>query len=382
MRGTIRPRSEGSWTLQVYGGTDPHTGRRRQMTRTIRAPHTKAGRKQAEEELARLVLEVEGGGQQPAAEAPTVAELLDRWYRHQVSSWSPSTAVRTRRVIDRELVPAIGDRQVRRLRAIDLDDLYASCARRMAPASVRKIHGVIRSALAQAVRWEFVPVNVASMARPPKVTAPDIVPPSREQVEGMIDSIEEPWWRLYVVLSATTGARRSQLLAVRWSDIDLDARQITFARSLVKGPEGLAFRDLPKGGRVYRVALGGRSVALLREHRRALVEIDLLTGYRRPPGALLFCAGPDGLTPRRPDGISQRWRRTSTAHGLLGVRLHDLRHYTATELLAGGVDPVTVAGRLGHSTPSTTLRTYAAFVPARDQAAADLLDPPTATGRR
>lgn len=74
--------------------------------------------------------------------------------------------------------------------------------------------------------------------------------------------------------------------------------------------------------------------------------------------------------PWRPDSVSARWRRARRGTPLEGVPLKDLRHMVATQLLAAGVDVRTVAGRLGHATPTLTMSTYAAWLPERDQAAA------------
>jgi integrase len=71
--------------------------------------------------------------------------------------------------------------------------------------------------------------------------------------------------------------------------------------------------------------------------------------------------------------VTHRFERLRRRAGLFGIRLHDLRHYVATELISAGVDARTVAGRLGHANPNVTLNTYAAWMPARDQEAAALI---------
>ena len=87
----------------------------------------------------------------------------------------------------------------------------------------------------------------------------------------------------------------------------------------------------------------------------------------------MFSFDPDGTRPWRPDVVTHRFARLREQVGLPTVRLHDLRHYVATRLLAGGVAVSTVAGRLGHARTSTTLNVYGHFVPSSDQAAADFL---------
>ena len=83
---------------------------------------------------------------------------------------------------------------------------------------------------------------------------------------------------------------------------------------------------------------------------------------------------PDGRRPWRPNRLTQAFARLRSPLGLEGVRLHDLRHFQATVLIAAGVDVRTVAGRLGHADPSTTLRIYAAFMEPADRAAARVVE--------
>jgi integrase len=100
------------------------------------------------------------------------------------------------------------------------------------------------------------------------------------------------------------------------------------------------------------------------------MELALAVGAQLGPW--VFASDPLGVQRPRPDSMSRRFSRLRDELGLRHVRPHDLRHFVATQL-AAGVDPRTVSGRLGHSRTSTTLDIYAAFVPARDRDAAELL---------
>ena len=96
-------------------------------------------------------------------------------------------------------------------------------------------------------------------------------------------------------------------------------------------------------------------------------------GYSLAPDAYVFSYELDGSEPWRPDSATRRFVKLRNRLGLEGVRLHDLRHYVATRLIASGVDPRTVANRLGHASPTTTLSIYSHFVPEADRDAAELL---------
>mgnify|MGYP003465461628 CR=1 FL=1 len=152
----------------------------------------------------------------------------------------------------------------------------------------------------------------------------------------------------------------------------LDGRSLLFARGVVDGPDGVVLKDT-KSGRAYRVAIDDALVELLLAHRERVEKRAVQVGIEVPASAFVFTYEPDGSKPWRPDGVTTRFGRLRRAAGLEHVRLHDLRHYVATTLLAAGVPITTVAGRLGHARASTTLNVYAHFVAATDQHAADLL---------
>jgi integrase len=383
MRGTARQRGKDRWQIQVYAGANAHTGREKRVTRTIVAPHTKAGRKVVDQALAKLILEVEEG-RVNVGDDPTLSQLLDRWVDARSPEWSPKTTLENQRQIRLKIAPRLGTRRLSKIRAADLDALYAELRKRgsetggpLAPASVRRAHVILHAALEQAVKWGLIATNPADAATPPKLPPGRITPPAPSDLAAamqLVDEYDEDF-AMYVRLAATTGARRSQLCALRWSDVDLDGGTITFARAMIHGGAdvGVVERQT-KTGLVWKVAVSeatGRRLSTYRalcERRAASVHVSLAKD------GFIFAARPDGTEAWRPDGVTWRWGRLRKKAGLNGVRLHDLRHYVATQLLGAGVDPRTVAGRLGHANPSITMSVYGHFLPEKDRAAADFLD--------
>jgi integrase len=372
MKGYMRARS-GGWELRVYAGRDAATGRKRYLTRTVRG-----GKREAQRVLAALVVEAAEIG---APRQGTVAELMNEWLAHAERDFSPKTALETRRFIDRALAPRIGDRPLTKLRPRDLDVLYrelSSCGGRdgrpLAPATVRRIHGIIHRALAQGVRWGWIAKNPAEQATPPRVPTPRIQPPSPDQVTRLIDVAAEKDPRLatFVMLAAVTGARRSELLALRWSDLDLDRGVVDIARGVVLGRDGVVEKET-KSHTTRRVALDQTAVQLLVGHRRRVEHAAHLCGTGFPESRYVFSHEPDGSRPWRPDAVTHSFVRLRTKAGLPSVRLHDLRHFVATRLLSSGVDVRTVAGRLGHRNAATTLNVYSHFLVEADREAADLI---------
>lgn len=363
MRGTIRARGKGRWQVQVYAGRTPD-GREHRVARTIHGT-----KRDAERTLTRLITEVEAGRHH--TDDPTVTQLAEQWYAARQADWSPGTARQYRHQLDRHILPTLGPMRARKVRPSDLDRLYAAMrADGLAPGTVRKTHTIASSIFTQAEKWDLVATNPARAATPPKLTAPPVDPPAAGDLARLLADMQKSHTDLacFVRLAVTTGCRRGELCALQWDDIDLDAHTLLVARALADGPSGLEVKGT-KTGRAKAMALDAGTVSALRTHRAALVEHHLAVRAGAP--LWVFPADRDPTRPVRPDVMTHRWGRLAATHGLTKVRLHDLRHFVASQMLAQGADIRTVAGRLGHANPATTLRIYAHLIPEADRAAAD-----------
>jgi integrase len=252
-------------------------------------------------------------------------------------------------------------------------------ARRASRSNRRRCGGCTSSCAAfeQAIKWGLIAVNPADAATPPSLPPGRITPPQPAALAEAMRLVDEYDldFAMYVRLAATTGARRSQLIALRWSDIDLDGETITFARAIGHGGTdvGLVERGT-KTGLIWKVALADATTGRLVDYRDLCRERAAAVHTTLAKNGFVFALEPDGSASWRPDGATRRWGRLRTKAGLDDVRLHDLRHFVATQLLGAGVDPRTVAGRVGHLNPAITMTVYAHFLPEKDRAAADFLD--------
>jgi integrase len=360
MVGSIRQRSANSWELRVYCGVDPDTRRPRYATRTVHG-----AKRTARETLTALVEEVDHA----RTHAGSVSELLDRWFDAASPMWAASTRRQTRSVIDRHVRPSLGAIPLARLTTAMIDEFYAnlrrsSGGREMSPGTVRRIHVVVHRALAQAQRWGWIYTNPASLAQPPRSEPAEIRPPAQAQVGTLLEFVRtrDLDFHLYLHLAACTGARRSQLLALRWRDVDLDTGALSFQRALVDAAGGPILQPT-KNRRSNRVALDDHSTSLLVAHRHRCADGN--------PEAFVFSS--DGHGPWRPNWVTKQFIRYRRDANVGTFRLHDLRHFMATTMLAHGVPVVTVSERLGHARASTTLNVYAHSIPGADQEAAKLV---------
>jgi integrase len=221
------------------------------------------------------------------------------------------------------------------------------------------------------VRWGWLSVNPAVAARPPSVPKREVRSPEVGHVLAAIEAAD-PEFAVFVRLSAAAGSRMGEVTALRWKDVDLDRGELVFEHSAFKHPDtGEICLEDTKGHANRRIALDDATVDALRQHRVRLDEIVRACGAELVADAFVFSPEPDGSRPWDPYHWTTAWRRLREKLSLpRATRLHDLRHFAATHLLADGVDVKTVAGRLGHANAATTLSIYGHFVPAADRVAA------------
>lgn len=169
-------------------------------------------------------------------------------------------------------------------------------------------------------------------------------------------------------LLAMAGMRRSEVVGLRWSDVQLDRHRLTVnpAATVVDGDESV---DVPKTRRSRRVIdLDGDTTALLQRHRSRQRELFLRLGVTASANDRVFTN--EGGDPIRPDSVGQAVGRLVKAAGVPAIRLHDLRHTHASHSLMAGINLKVVSERLGHAMASFTLDTYAHVMPGQQAEAA------------
>lgn len=237
-------------------------------------------------------------------------------------------------------------------------------------SSVRQVHAIISSALSAAMRWGWIAYNPAPAVKLPAKRRPQPQPPSSVDMARIVEAAfnADEWWGTYVWLSAVTGARRGEVVALQWRDVDCDAGVVVLDENYVRGPGGMIVKDT-KTHQARRVSVDEDTVTLLKQYRSACEEQLQRLGLELDGATWLFSAKPDLSRPREPSSLTRRYSKLVDSLGI-ETKLKELRHYSATELLTAGVDLRTVAGRLGHGDGTTTLRHYAAWVGAADKEAA------------
>ena len=194
--------------------------------------------------------------------------------------------------------------------------------------------------------------------------SPEMRPPTPPELTVLLVEVvdSDPMFHLFVLLAAVTGARRAQLLGLRWHNIKLASGRVSFCAGWVEGPNGPVLTST-KTKRSHVVDLDPATVEVLAKHATA-------AGPARD-GYVFTDDG--GATAWKPNRVTKAFARHRKRAGLRAFRLHDLRHFMATEMLEAGVPIVVVSRRLDHRRVSTTLDRYAHAVPGADARAAVIL---------
>lgn len=344
----------GSWRAQ--GSVN---GRRYSLTRETKA---KARHAAAQQEV--ILGSVPSVGRQRLL----VADALEGHLADAEGRWSPTTFDDVRRVVDR-LPESFTETPVRDVTPSTLVALYGRLSRDGWSAHrIRRAHMAIGLALADAVIHGHLTHNPAREVKPPRTSAPTVSAPSDDDVRA-IRRAASGHLIDFLVLATATGARRGELVALQWQDVDFVDGTVWVRRSLAQKvgapPVVRPTKTGSKGHRTLGVGVVAMDV-LRRRHDDMIAKVP--DDFSLRPWVFSHDAG---FSPWRPDYVSRLFRQAREAAGVDGVRLHDLRHHVATSMLRDGEAPIRVAAQLGHSTVATTLSTYSHYLPAQGSEAAD-----------
>ena len=281
------------------------------------------------------------------------------------------------------IYPAIGHIKLRELRADHLNDLYSALSKdglnkrnggKLSTKTILEHHRLISTVLEQAVKEGLVPFNVASRATLPKAEHKEVNYFQPEQVAAIRDALErEPMkWKTLVHLLLITGARRGEVLGLKWDKVDFEGNRIYICNSILYAPDVGIYESTPKTERSRRyVALPPETIQLLRQYRAWQAGERLRLGEYYQNQDFLFTQ--DNGKPMHPDSVTEWLKRFSKRHDLPHINPHAFRHTMASMLYFNGVDSVSISKRLGHAQVSTTANIYAHVMEEADQRNADIL---------
>ncbi len=362
MRGHIRKRGS-TYAVVVYLGMED--GKKRYRWETSRT------KKEAEARLAEVLRQVQQGlPVEPSA--LTLGEWLNTWLAEYVEASSRKrqrTKETYRHIARNHLTPALGRFRLRDLRPGVIQAYYARKREQgLSDATLSLHHVVLSGALKAAVNDGLLAYNpLQRVTERPQPRPPEMQTWTAAEARRFLEAAGDhsPQAHALFALALDTGARKGELLGLRWEDVDLGAGLVRIRRTMIRsGPEPV-FGPLKnaKGGEGGRmVELHPETVAALKRNRVAQAEQKLRAGPAYHDRGLVF-AKEDGH-PLDLFNLGERWLDPIIkAAGVRRIRFHDLRHTCATLLLQAGVNPKVVQERLGHKDVTTTLNRYSHVLP-------------------
>ncbi len=302
----------------------------------------------------------------------TVEHYLRSWvndvYKHDVRE---TTYLKNLTVINSNIIPAIGHVQLRKLAPQHVQSFYTDLIKKgYRSSSVRSIHKLLHKALKNAVRWKLIPFNVCEQVTVPRdlfeqeEVAQALTP---VQILSLLRASRDHSLEALIVLALIAGLRHGEIRALRWQDVDFEAKMLHVSRTVthVWGHGYIAGPPKTKNSK-RDIVLPQYVVDVLGRHREKQLEIKHKAGNRWEEKDLVYCTMFGGY--QQPGATLARFRRLLEQAGLPRIRIHDLRHSASTLLIRKlKMDPKLVQELLGHSNVEITLDVYTHDIDKADQ---------------
>lgn len=358
MKGSLKRRGK-IWYTTFDLPRVPNRPRRQKSVRLGEMSKAEAQKRERE------VLRQYGETQWVDESTKTVADLLDVWLAYlkptqKAQLICPNTYERYASIVRLHLKPHLGDVMLRDLSSSHITEAYAKVRNKgLSGRSCLHVHRVLYTAFeygTKTLRW--MQANPAASIKSPRVEKRLSHVIDEHSVTMILEVTKGTPLECPVALTAITGLRRGELLALRWSkSIDFERRRLVVSEFLEETKSfGLRFKA-PKSGKVRVIPLADHAIPILRAHRAAQNTAKLKRRPEYQDKDLVFC-NPDG-TPWPPDTFTKQFAQVARLLGMKGFRFHDLRHAFATLTLKNGTSVNEVSELLGHSSPTITLSTYA-----------------------
>jgi integrase len=371
-------RGDDTWELRVYVGRDAE-GRIRHRYNTFHGT-----RRAAERALARMVVALEDKPEPMQTSVSrhwgprtTINDAIAGWRDNGWQDLSPTTTRRYESICKKHIERSIGRRRIAELSPYDVEEFLRALKHKgLSEASVRQARAILHRACRLARKWSNNslpnPINGTELPAWTLDSSTPVRAPTRVEVTTLLKAGLDYDLRfgVFVRVVVTTGIRRGEACALRWSDIDLDLGTITVDESVVGAKGGATVKAPKTRASIRTIAIDDETLHQLVDLREEQTDLAAACGGSLTPTAFVFSTEPGGEAPPHPDTMSHAFSQVRDGSGVASdVHLHSLRHFHAT-VLDSVISEAQKQARLGWSTVRMA-RHYTDVVPEEDRRAAE-----------
>ncbi|MEK4030865.1 site-specific integrase [Pseudobacillus sp. FSL P4-0506] len=386
---SIQKRGNNSFLLVVEAGYDGN-GKRKKRTKTVRVEDSLLKTKKKlndflQAELYKFKTEVESG-EYIAPEKMKFDEFTKEWEKkYAKNELSPGTLEAHRQALNNHILPQLKNKRLDEIKPIHVVNLLDSLTRKdgknipLSSGTKQYVYRVLRNILERATEWKLIKENPVASVKRPKNTGDlkEINVYSEKEVEQLFKAVQEkPFhWRVFTTLALAAGLRRGELLGLEWKHVDFEKGVLSIRQAIVRGENGEPLLKKTKTKKSMRmVTLPPSVLEELKTFQRYWKKerMRLYDRLEEKEHEFIFCnENGQHFYPTTP---TTWWRRLLKTADVRYIRLHDLRHTSATLLINQGVHAKIISERLGHADIRVTMDTYGHALQSADQEAAQKLD--------
>lgn len=373
MRGSIRKRGE-NWSVIIEMPKDIVSGKRKQKWFTVIG-----NKKDAEKFLTEKLRELDTGMLIDTTKMK-FSEYLDYWKEKTFCNLEITTKEGYIQKIEKHIKPYLGNIYLENLKPLHLQNFYDDKLKSgkldgkggLSARTVLALHRIIYSSLEQAVKWQLVIRNVAQAVEPPKAKKYQAKYLTDKQTEELIENSKNTEIYIPIMLAIYTGARRGEILGLKWQNVDLKKGIIKIVDNLCATKNGLIIKQPKTNNGIRTIAISNNLIKILKKHKIKQMENKIKLGEYYKENNMVCCYE-DGH-PFNPKRFSAKFHELLEKNNLPLIRFHDLRHSHASLLVKLGIEPKVISERLGHSNISITMDLYSHLYEDADRQVADMFD--------